>query len=271
MRRVHFLGLFDGQFVVGVDHGVSLEFRNVLVEVPGKGVVIVDDKGFHGEDRGYVFLQFQGFYCIFCGKVFQNEKTMSLRTQYEFLFVGRDEDSFVENYAYDLGEGGERIGKIFINLEIQNNPAEAEDIGELIFDSLRKKFFADLEDDPYVRFEKALKEVNRELKNLRSQKSSQFLGNLHVIIAAIVDNNIFLTQCGEAEAYLIRRKYCSVISDDLYDPESKDFFTNIASGTIEPEDFVLLSSTRLLRYISKNDFARIGSSKSLVGALGEAP
>lgn len=194
---------------------------------------------------------------------------MSLRTQYEFLFVGRDEDSFVENYAYDLGEGGENSGKIFINLEIQNNPAEAEDIGELIFDTLRKRFFADPEEDPYVRFEKALKDVNRELKNLRGQKSSQFIGNLHVIIAAIVGNNLLLTQCGEAEAYLIRRRYCSVISDDLFDPESKDFFTNIANGTLEPEDFVLLSSTRLLRYISKNDFSRIGSSKNLVAALGE--
>src|SRR5579883_837926 len=117
---------------------------------------------------------------------------MSLRTQYEFLFVGRDEDSFVENYAYDLGEGGEHSGKIFINLEIQNNPAEAEDIGELIFDTLRKKFFADLDEDPYIRFEKALKEVNRELKNLRSQKPSQFIGSLHVIIAAIAGTNLFL-------------------------------------------------------------------------------
>lgn len=194
---------------------------------------------------------------------------MSLRTQYEFLFVGRDEDSFVENYAYDLGEGGENSGKIFINLEIQNNPAEAEDIGELIFDTLRKRFFSDPDEDPYVRFEKSLKEVNRELKNLRLGKPSHFIGNLHVIIAAIVGNDLLLTQCGEAESYLIRRKFCSVISDDLYDPESKDFFTNIANGTLEPEDFVLLSSTRLLRYISKNDFSRIGSSKSLVGALGE--
>ncbi len=194
---------------------------------------------------------------------------MSLRTQYEFLFVGRDEDSFVENYAYDLGEGGDNSGKIFINLEIQNNPAEAEDIGELIFDTLRKKFFADLDEDPYIRFEKALKDVNRELKNLRAQKNSQFIGNLHVIIAAVVGTNIFLTQCGEAEAYLIRRKFCSVISDDLGDPDSKDFFTNIANGTLEPDDFVLLSSTRLLRYISKSDFARIGSSKNLVASLGE--
>ena len=194
---------------------------------------------------------------------------MSLRTQYEFLFVGRDEDSFVENYAYDLGEGGENGGKIFINVEIQNNPAEAEQIGELVFDTLRKTFFADLEQDPYIRFEQALKEVNRELKVLRSEKPSQFLGNLNIIIASVVGNNLYLSQCGDAEAYLIRRRYCSVISDDLTDPASKDIFTNIANGMLEPDDFILLSSTRLLRYISKNDLARIGSASSLVAILGE--
>ena len=90
-----------------------------------------------------------------------------------------------------------------------------------------------------------------------------------MLIAAIVGNNIYLTQSGEAEAYLIRRRFCSVISDDLGDQNSKDVFTNIANGTLEPDDFVLLSSTRLLRYISKTDFSRIGSSRSLVAALGE--
>ena len=87
--------------------------------------------------------------------------TMILRTQHEFVFVGRDEGSFVENYAYDLGEAGGNSGKIFINLEIQNNPVEAEAIGETIFDTMRKTFFSDLEKDPYSRFEDAVKVVNK--------------------------------------------------------------------------------------------------------------
>lgn len=193
---------------------------------------------------------------------------MSLRTQYEFLFVGRDEGSFVENYAYDLGEGGEHSGKIFINLEIQNNPADAERIGENIFDTLRKSFFADPEADGYVRFEAALKEVNKELKTLRSESRSEYLGEMHVLIAAIVGNNLYLTQCGEAESYLIRRRYCSIISEDLNDAESKDIFTNIAHGTLELDDFVLLSSTRLLRYIGKSDLVKILGVSSLVSGLG---
>lgn len=189
--------------------------------------------------------------------------------QYEFLFVGKEEDSFVENYAYDLGDGDEHQGRLFITLEISNNPADAEQIGEHIFDTVRKSFFADLEQDPSIRFENALKDVNKQLRLLKSERSSQFIGNINAVIAAVSGNNIFLTQCGEAEAYLSRRRFCSIISEDLYDKDSKDIFSNIANGVIEADDFILFSSTRLLRYISKNDLARLVSSRNVVAVLGE--
>jgi hypothetical protein len=179
-----------------------------------------------------------------------------LKTQYEFLFVGRDEGSFVENYAYDLGEGGEGSGKIFINMEIAQNSIDAEKIGEIIFDRMRKVFFADSEVDPYERFEESLKEVNRALNEYRGDRENDWLGKLNVLIAAVIGNQLFLTQSGEAEAYLIRKRFTTTISDDLDESDGKDFFTNIASGDLEPGDFVLLSTTRLLRYVSKNDLSK---------------
>lgn len=193
---------------------------------------------------------------------------MSLRTQHEFLFVGRDEGSFVENYAYDIGEGSDNSGKIYINIEIQNNPAEAEAIGETVFDTLRKAFFADLERDPYERFEEAVRHVNKALNKIKEEKASDFLGNLHILIAAIVDNTLYLTQTGEAEAYLVRKRLCSTVSEGLGD-DGGDYFANIASGTLEPGDLVLLSSTRLLRYVSKTDLAKILSGRNLISSLGE--
>lgn len=194
---------------------------------------------------------------------------MSSRTQYEFLFVGSDEGSFVENYAYDLGEGGANSGKIFINLEIQNNPAHAEAIGETIFDSVRKAFFAEPEKDPYARFEDSIKEVNRALNAIKEENVSKFIGNLHVLIAAIVGNNLYLTQCGDAEAYLIRRRMCTNVSEGLQEEGATDIFSNIASGSLEPGDFVFFNSTRLLRYIGKTDLAKMSSGGNLVASLSE--
>ncbi len=193
---------------------------------------------------------------------------MSSRLQHEFFFVGRDEGSFVENYAYDLGDSAQG-GKIFISLEIQNNPAEAEAIGDSIFDSMRRGFFAETDKDPYLRFEESIKAVNKVLAEKKEHKVSKFIGNLHIIVAAIVGNDLFLTQCGDAEGYLIRRRLCSNVSEGLGDEQSSDVFTNIASGTLEPNDIVFLNSTRLLRYISKTDLAKICSGKNLSSSLAD--
>ncbi len=182
--------------------------------------------------------------------------TQQLKTQYDFLFVGSDEGSFVENYAYDLGEGGEHSGKVYVCLEIVQNNIDPDKIGEIIFDRMRRVFFADSEVDGYERFEEALKEVNRALNDYKKERDNDWLGKLNIIIAAVVGDQLYLTQTGEAEAYLVRKRLATTISDDLEDAESKDVFTNIASGDLEPGDFVLISTTRLLRYVSKNDLSK---------------
>jgi hypothetical protein len=194
---------------------------------------------------------------------------MSLSTQYEFLFVGRDEGNFVENYAYDLGEGGETNGKIFINLEIQNNPADAEMIGETMFDAMRKSFFADPEKEEYVRFEESVKAVNKALRDFQDGRGKKFLGNINAIIATIIGGNLYLTQTGDAEAYLMRRRLCSTISEGLSEEETDDVFSNIASGTLESGDLVLINTTRLLRYISKTDLAKVVAGRNLISTLAE--
>lgn len=196
---------------------------------------------------------------------------MKLRNQFEFLFVGKEEGSFLENYAYDLGEGEEAAGQLFVTVEIQNNPADAEVIAETIFDSARKIFFSDLEKDPYERFEDALKEVNSQINAFKEETVSKFIGNLHVIIGIVVGDELHISQTGDAEAYLIRKRYCSVISEGLSDPNSKtdETFSNIASGSLEPGDFVILATTRLLRYISKSDFINTLNPQDLVESLSD--
>ncbi|MBD3361006.1 hypothetical protein GF366_04370 [Candidatus Peregrinibacteria bacterium] len=197
---------------------------------------------------------------------------MALKASYEFLFVGRDDNSFLENYSYDLFQDyGDKSGQIFVNLEIQNNPVDAEEIGNVVFETMQKVFFEDVGKDSYERFEAALKSVNSVLNEFKSQKSSGYIGNLNIVVAAIVDDTLYLSQTGDAEAYLIRKHYVSIISEGLSEEEgeSGDIFTNIASGSIEAGDFVLFSSTRLLRYISKTDLARCIGKGGVTDSLNE--
>lgn len=199
----------------------------------------------------------------------QAETFMPINVNYEFLFVGRDENSFLENYVYDATDDfGERGGKLWVTLEIQNNPAEAEIIAETVFEVMRKHFFIDMERDPYERFESALKEANRKLEAFKEEKSSHYIGNVGILAAVVVGNTLLLSQCGEAEAYLIRKRYVSVLTEGLAD-SNYEFFTNIASGSLELNDFIVLSSSRLLRYISKTELAKCVSGSNVVKTLEE--
>lgn len=185
---------------------------------------------------------------------------MSLGTNFEFLFIGRGEDSFLENYAYELStDDADKGGKIFLNVEITNNQAEAETVAEQMFTVFKDHFYEDLTLSAYERFEAALKFVNGKLKNFQQEKPSGFIGNLNVVIAAFVGKELLLSQTGDAEAYLVRGSYVSVISEGLFDPNRRDeeVFMNIASGDLTEGDFVVFSSSRLLRYMTKTEVARI--------------
>lgn len=192
-----------------------------------------------------------------------------LKAGYEFLFVGRDDNSFLENYAYDLFQDhGENSGQIFINLEIQNNAVDAEEIAQGIFETMQKVFFEDVAKDPYARFEAALKAVNGLLSKFKAEKTSGYIGNLNVIVSAIVGDDLFLAQAGDAEAYLIRKRYISIVSEGLNEETTgEDVFSTIANGKIEEGDVVLFSSTRLIRYIGKSDLAEAVHRKEMPQAL----
>ena len=194
---------------------------------------------------------------------------MAINLNYEFLFIGRDENSFLENYVYDATDDfGDKGGKLWVSLEIQNNPAEAESIAEAVFETARKFFFTDVELDGYSRFELALKEMNKVLEEFKAAKTSHYIGNVNAVLAGVIGNEIYLSQCGEAEAYLVRKRYVSIITEGLSD-ESYEFFTNIATGILELNDLVLLSSSRLLRYISKTELAKYVVIEDAVKTLEE--
>lgn len=198
---------------------------------------------------------------------------MSLSAQFEFLFVGKDEGNFLKNYFYELSPSSRGAAgpeeKMFINLEIKGNPSQAEDIGEAVFETMKEHFFAEGEHDPYARFEVALKAVNETIQGFEEKRVSKKAGQLNIIIAALSDTDLLLSSTGDSEAYLIRRRHVSVISDGLATNKKGELFTNIASGTLDHGDYVLLATTRVLRYLTKGDIGKIFASGDVDDCLEE--
>lgn len=183
---------------------------------------------------------------------------MLLRPQSEFIFIGRGDESFLENYSYELSDDpGSVGGRIFMALEILNNQAEGEDVGEAIFANFRQKFYESIGSDPYDRFEEALKAANKTIEAMREEKVSRFIGNLNISIGAVVGDTLYISATGDAEVYLVRRRFVSSVSEGLAQSESQDVFANVGSGTMEEGDCVLFASSRLLRYITKGDLGKL--------------
>lgn len=196
---------------------------------------------------------------------------MALSYESEFVFIGKGDESFLENYSYELSEDPNGTGgKIYMALEILNNQAEAEDIGEAIFAVFKQKFYERQEAEPFERFEEALKEVNATIETLKEEKVSRFIGNLNVALGAVAGDTLYISTTGDAEVYLVRKRFVSIVSEGLAEESKKETFVNIANGSLEPEDRVIFSSSRLLRYITKGELGKIfGSSGTMGSALVE--
>gem|GEM_PF-1173689 len=126
--------------------------------------------------------------------------------------------------------------------------AAAESVFGAIVDTLKN---ANHLTDPYQKFEEALKSANLETKKNRSN----FKNTPDVIVAFFDFQNLYLTQSGNAEAYLVRQSTVSQISETV--ESGDDLFLNILSGQVAIDDSVLLSNSRLLHSITNTQLAEL--------------
>lgn len=145
---------------------------------------------------------------------------------------------------------------LWLIMEFKGDSRYARAATQSVIEALNETFFEEKEGlTPYERFELALKEVNIVLKSIKERQVKTYRG-VNAIIAAASQGELFLTQSGEAEAYLIRRNQLSMISEGL-SSRSGDTFVNIASGEIAPDDKIVFSTTRLLRFATHSQLTQV--------------
>jgi hypothetical protein len=149
-----------------------------------------------------------------------------------------------------LGEGQELYFLGQFHEKDKNPRATAESIFGAIVDTMQSsQNFS----DPYQRFEEALKSAN-----LEAQKNRQNLAAPPDVIVAFFDfQNLYLTQSGTAEAYLVRQTAVSQISETL--EAGTDLFMNILSGQVAVNDTIVFANSRLLHSITNSQLADLFS------------
>ena len=149
-------------------------------------------------------------------------------------------------FSEDLGEGQKLyfLGSFSTEME---NPGE---IAENLFGTVLEAIKSSDKKSSYDTFEEALKAANE-------QASAHFDKNNKpdTVIAFFDFHQLFLSQSGQAESYLIREQSLSQISEAS--EKGDDLFLNILNGEINVDDTVIFSSDRLLRTLTSNQILQL--------------
>jgi len=180
---------------------------------------------------------------------------MSFKILADTFSVARDSSHFVQLKTLKSPRTEDQI---WVAFKIEGDTKYARSTMQDMIDTLDEVFFDHLDVDVYERFEHALKQVNLTYKTLKEKRGAKSVGSVSAIIAVFSGSELHLTQCSDAEAYLIRKGKLSLISEGL-SGKSDDLFVNIASGELLPEDKILFSTSRLLRLATHSQLAQMCS------------
>ncbi len=155
------------------------------------------------------------------------------------------------NYSFafheTLGEGRE----LYFLAKFDEDTVDSRSFAEAVFGTMVDAFKNSSIADSYDLFEDALKVANLEIQ----KRKAQVPRNPEIVVTFFDFHNLYLSQSGESEAYLVRGANVSQITENS--PHKDILFTNILSGQVAVEDTVIIASSRLLRIVTAHQLVDI--------------
>lgn len=152
-----------------------------------------------------------------------------------------------------------QYGRLFIALDLDFT-SDFYDVGEVLVDTMEREFYQDLNRSVGESFEKALTAVNQTLADLAAEGQSEWVGKLNAAILALHDNEVHVSKVGNAEAYLVRGHSATQITEGLTDDvptQTAKTFINVATGSLEVGDKVVVATGEFLRHVGSQDIRRV--------------
>lgn len=183
---------------------------------------------------------------------FSNPKESNAYSQ---VYIAEPEKKFLEKFG--------RLS-ILINLNFKDNPDKqtlnwAKTWSQELIDLIKNDFYnplrpvTDIEKD----FEDSLQRINSWLQQEKSQHSEIFeesLSDFDVDIVLLKDNDIYFSQTGEINTYLLKDNQLI----DLVEEKNKSTkFLNIISGKLENNSLLFFTTKNLFDYFSSSKVTQI--------------
>lgn len=163
----------------------------------------------------------------------------------------------------------QKHGSLYAVIEVEDAGGHAEDLAEVIIDTLHSEYYDDPDKESLASFESALAKVNEALAEKTQEGQINWLGKLNGILAVLSGNTLHLTQAGKAEAYLYRGDHALHVSEGLAGDSINPLrtFINVASGDLTENDRLALVTPDIFLKISKDELKKYATAASPRSAI----
>jgi hypothetical protein len=117
-------------------------------------------------------------------------------------------------------------------------------------------------------FEQVLRAINQKLNEVSERGETDWIGNLNGLIVLLGKEEVHFSQTGRCPAYLLQNNRIRQITDDHVeqDPHPLKTFSNLASGHLQANDYLLIANLELYNEISLDALRRILNTNTPYGA-----
>lgn len=153
------------------------------------------------------------------------------------------------------------FGRLFILTEITSRSPLHQELISLIQTEMERAYYHSTQVRLEAAFEQALEQVNRQLHQLIENGVTDWLDHFNIIIGVIKDKALIISHIGQLQANLIHRgRIVDVVS--TAGPEERKLnplkiFSNIISGEVAEDDYLVFFTPSLLDFLSQEKLKRI--------------
>lgn len=138
------------------------------------------------------------------------------------------------------------LGTLFGYFEVREYSEESAYVVNFLNSVLKKEYFINPKRALSESLDAALHKVNVALSEIAKHGNINWLGHLDAAICVLEKNNLHFSVSGQANIILSRKETFNIISDGLSaetpDPHPLKTFLNVASGRLEAEDRLIITS-----------------------------
>jgi hypothetical protein len=175
------------------------------------------------------------------------------RSEINFKSVVIGEGStFDESFSLVLDKGRGSYNFLF-RFEGCEKTSELNSFVSALNGSFKEQFVK--KGDLFERFESGVMKVNQMFQELMADMELEF--RISAVLMAEGNGQIVMTKAGDGEVYLVRENGFMNVGDAVeVDDSSDELFDNVVSGSLEVKDRYILTTTRVLRYVSESQMVR---------------